>query len=111
MRTFPISLMFGVAGILAAGSVVHAEGAGSRTVAMPFKDCLAIMTEAAEDAETEAVHLVQSGDLRVVRINAEDGYVTISCSRTDGKMTLAKHTNGSIGPMASRQPTAGPVTK
>jgi hypothetical protein len=86
MRTLSLGLILSV--FVAAGA--QAQTADSRTVSMPFNECIAIINEAAEDVDQTPVELINTGDERSVRINADDGFVTVSCSKPDNRMTLAK---------------------
>lgn len=90
MRSRFISLLLGTVGALAAGASACAETDDSRTVTMPYADCLAIIAETAQEIDEKPVTLVGTDDLTTVRINASDGFVTISCSRPENRMTLAK---------------------
>jgi hypothetical protein len=90
MRFLAINLLFGVFGLFASGFGAHAETADTRTADMPYADCLSIIAEASEEVDEEPVHLVNTSDLTTVRINASDGFVTVSCSRSDNRMTLTK---------------------
>ncbi len=82
-------ILLGIVALLAA-SGAQADAAATRTATMPFKECLAIIAEASEESGEEAVQLVKTSDLHTVRIDAADGFVTVSCSRLDNKMTLTK---------------------
>jgi hypothetical protein len=57
---------------------------------MPFTECLAIIAEASQEVDEEPVRLVSTDDEVSVRINASDGFVTVSCSRPDNRMVLTK---------------------
>ena len=76
--------------VMAASSVALAQDARARVVTMPYEDCTAIIAEAAHDLDTQPVTLADSADLRLVRIDAMDGSVTISCRRSDNRMVLSK---------------------
>lgn len=90
MRALWIGLVFGAFGIVAAGPVARAETADTRIATMPFAECLAIIAEVAQEMDEDPVTLVGTDDLTTVRINASDGFVTVSCSRPDNRMTLTK---------------------
>jgi hypothetical protein len=90
MRSFPLSLLLVASGAFVAGFDAHAEPASIRTAAMPFSECLSIIAEVSQDVDEEPVILTSTSDLQIVRINAADGFVTVSCSRADNKMTLTK---------------------
>ena len=80
--------MLGTLGAFAAGSAALA--ADTRIASMPFSECLSIINEAAQDVDEEPVKLVSTDDMVTVRINASDGFVTVSCDRSASKMTLTK---------------------
>lgn len=89
MRPLVAALLFGIAGLSVSGFDARSE-ANTRIAAMPFSECLAIISEAAQEVDEEPVQLVSSSDLVTVRINASDGFVTVSCSRADSRMTLTR---------------------
>lgn len=66
------------------------EPTSTRVVSFRFADCLAILADAAQEEGVTPVTLVNTADLRVARIEAADGAVTISCDRTAGRMALTK---------------------
>jgi hypothetical protein len=82
--------MLGTLGVFAAGAVAQAQSADTRIASMPFGECLSIIDEAAQDVDEEPVKLVSTSDVVKVRINASDGFVTVSCDRSGNKMTLTK---------------------
>jgi hypothetical protein len=88
MRSTLIAIMLGTLGAVAAGSA--AQSADTRIASMPFGECLSIINEAAQDVDEEPVKLVSTSDVVTVRINASDGFVTVSCDRASSKMTLTK---------------------
>jgi len=88
MRSTLVAIMLGTLGAFAAGSA--AQAADTRIASMPFGECLSIINEAAQDVDEEPVKLVSTSDVVTVRINASDGFVTVSCDRAGNKMTLTK---------------------
>ncbi len=62
----------------------------TRVVSFRFADCLAILADVAKEEGVTPVHLVNTADLRVARMEAADGAVTISCDRAAGRMALTK---------------------
>ncbi|HEX2555744.1 MAG TPA: hypothetical protein VHL98_18750 [Microvirga sp.] len=62
----------------------------TRSVAFRFADCLAILADVAREESVTPVTLVSTPDLRVARIAAADGAVTITCDRSTSRMSLAK---------------------
>lgn len=90
MRSSSISILLGALGIFAAGSNALAETENTRIATMPFEECLSIIAEVSRELDEDPVSLVSTGDLTTVRINASDGFVTVSCSRADDRMTLTR---------------------
>jgi hypothetical protein len=90
MRSSLLAIMLGTMGVLASGSVVLAQSADTRIASMPFGECLSIINEAAQEVDEEPVKLVSTNDVVTVRISASDGFVTVSCDRSNSKMTLTK---------------------
>ena len=90
MRSSSTAILIATLSILATGFGVQAQSADTRIAPMPFSECLAIINEAAEDVDEEPVKLVNTSDVVTVRINASDGFVTVSCDRSSNKMTLTK---------------------
>ncbi|WP_114945164.1 hypothetical protein [Microvirga calopogonii] len=88
MRSTLLATTLGTMGVFAAGSA--ALSADTRIASMPFSECLSIINEAAQDVDEEPVKLVSKDDMVTVRINASDGFVTVSCDRSANKMTLTK---------------------
>ncbi|MXQ14426.1 hypothetical protein [Microvirga makkahensis] len=76
-------------GIFPSTAVVRAEDANTRVASMPYSECLSIIAEAAQELGEAPVETVSNDEETTVRINASDGFVTVSCSR-DGKMVLTK---------------------
>ena len=89
MRSSLMAILVGTLGILA-GFGAQAQSADTRIASMPFAECLAIISEAAQEVDEEPVKLVSTNDAVTVRINASDGFVTVSCDRSGNKMTLTK---------------------
>lgn len=87
MRIFVASL-FGAFLLAAPGA--HAADDGLRVATMPFEECLAIIDEVTHEIEVEPVVLTSSGDVKEVRVPAEDGFVTVKCERAGNRMTLTK---------------------
>jgi hypothetical protein len=90
MRPLLVALLFGVAGLSFSGPDARAETANTRIATMPFSECLSIISEASQEVDQEPVKLVSTGDLVTVRIHATDGFVTVSCSRSDSRMILTR---------------------
>jgi len=73
-----------------AAPAASADPGRTKTVPMPFGACQTIIAEMAEETGEPPVDLVSTSDLRKVRIEAADGFVTISCERTSGTMSLSE---------------------
>jgi hypothetical protein len=78
----------GLATTLVAATPVLADGLHLRVVAIPYDDCLSIVDEATEDMD-EPVILVDGAGERTVRVDVADGFVTISCRRSDNRMVVS----------------------
>ncbi|WP_243373170.1 hypothetical protein [Microvirga solisilvae] len=86
MRRLILTVLLSSFGLLSA----HAQEANTRIASMPYSDCLAIIAETAQEMDEAPVRLVDNGDKTTVRINAEDGFVTVSCERNGDRMILTK---------------------
>lgn len=62
----------------------------SRTESMPFVQCIGLAEDVAEQLQTNPVTILRTSDVRVVRIEAHDGVVILSCNRTENRMVLTK---------------------
>jgi hypothetical protein len=89
MRSSLMAILIGTFGPLI-GFSAQAQSADTRITSMPFAECLSIISEAAQEVDEEPVKLVSTNDVVTVRINASDGFVTVSCDRSSDKMTLTK---------------------
>ncbi len=85
----PLSLLAAL-GLFASGVGAHAEPAAGRVATMPFSECLAIIAEVAQEMDVAPVSLVDTGDVRTVRLDASDGVVTVTCRRQDNRMLLTR---------------------
>jgi hypothetical protein len=101
MRVSLTALLLGAAGLLAT-SGAFGETLRARTATMPFDQCLAIIDEVSMEFDAEPFGLVDTENERSVRFEAEDGYVSVSCSRADNKMVLA---TGAASRQAQVQPS------
>jgi hypothetical protein len=88
MRSLLIGILFGALSVTA--TAAQAQSANTRVATMPFAECLSIIHETSQEMGEEPVQLVNSNDLVSVRINASDGFVTVSCDRGASKITLSK---------------------
>ena len=103
MRSTSTAMLFGTLMALGLGSAAQAQTADTRIASMPFSECLAIIDEAAQEMDGEPVRLVSTNDKVTVRLEASDGFVTVSCDRGSERMTLTKSpVPGAAGMTASR---------
>lgn len=86
MRRLAIAFLLGISGSLS----VHAADANTRVVTMPYSECLEIIAETAQEIGEAPVQLVNTSNETKVRINASDGFVTVSCERSLNRMVLTK---------------------
>ncbi len=96
MRLLPALLALASAALTSSSVVALPES--TKTAPMPFKECLAIIAEVTQETGAMPATLANTGDLRAVRINADDGFVTISCRRVEGTMTISKSTRSAAIP-------------
>jgi len=89
MRTLAIKSLLGAFGIVSFTSAALAEDANTRVASMPYSECLSIIAEAAQEVGEAPIQTINNDEETTVRINASDGFVTVSCSRA-GKMMLTK---------------------
>ena len=89
MRSLMMIILAGSLSTAAIGSA-QAQSADTRIASMPFGECLSIISEAAQEMDEEPVKLVNTSDVVTARIQASDGFVTVSCDRSDNKITLTK---------------------
>ena len=90
MRSLLMAVLFGMLGTGLAGTPAQAQSADTRITSMPFGECLSIISEAAQEMDEEPIKVVSTSDIVTVRLNASDGFVTVSCNRSDNKMILTK---------------------
>jgi hypothetical protein len=102
MSGLPVALAIGAAAIVVlGGGEIAPEPArplvpALRIEAMPFAECTSLMTEIAQDMEVDPTELVRTSDLWLSRLVAADGVVVVSCSRTDGKLTILTVTDHAV---------------
>jgi hypothetical protein len=73
----------------------ESQAGSTRIAALRFADCLAILAEVSEEASEKPVNLLNTADLRIARIAAADGVVTVTCDRVAGRMSVTR------GPVAA----------
>lgn len=89
MRSFMMVILAGTFSMASTGGA-QAQSADTRIASMPFGECLSIISEAAQEMDEQPVKLVNTSDVVTARIQASDGFVTVSCDRSDNKITLTK---------------------
>jgi uncharacterized lipoprotein YmbA len=62
----------------------------SRTETMPFGQCIALVDDVAETLDANPITVLRTSDVRIVRIEAADGIVILSCNRPENRMVLTK---------------------
>src|SRR5688572_5088498 len=78
MRSFLMVILAGTFSMAAIGGA-QAQSGDTRIASMPFGECLSIISEAAQEMDEEPVKLVNTSDVVTARIQASDGFVTVSC--------------------------------
>ncbi len=68
----------------------ESQTGSTRIAALRFADCLAILAEVSAEASEKPVNLVSTADLRIARIAAADGVVTVTCDRVAGRMSVTR---------------------
>jgi hypothetical protein len=89
MRSLAVALV-SFFGIFSCQNAAWAEEANTRTAPLPYAECLSIIVEVSQETGEPPVRLIDSEEETAVRINASDGFVTVSCLRTENKMVLTK---------------------
>ena len=89
MRSLLMVILAGTFSTAAIGGA-QAQSADTRIASMPFGECLSIISEAAQEMDEEPIKLVNTSDVVTARIQASDGFVTVSCNRSASKITLTK---------------------
>ncbi|MBB3019111.1 hypothetical protein FHR70_002165 [Microvirga lupini] len=89
MRSLLMMILAGTFSAIAMGGA-QAQSADTRIASMPFGECLSIISEAAQEMDEQPVKLVNTNDVVTARIQASDGFVTVSCDRSASKITLTK---------------------
>jgi hypothetical protein len=62
----------------------------TRTETMPFGQCISLVDDVAVSLNANPITVLRTTDVRIVRIEAEDGVVILSCDRAEGRMVLTK---------------------
>jgi hypothetical protein len=76
-----------------AGAGAANAGAGSRTEPMSFGECLALVEEVSEELGVTPVNILRTKDVWVMRVDAVDGAIVITCNRPDSRLTLTRRTS------------------
>jgi hypothetical protein len=77
--------------LVSAGGWAEASESGfSRTERMAFGECVLLMKEVSDELGVMPTSILQTKDVRIIRIEAADGVVILTCSRPDGTLVLVK---------------------
>ena len=95
MPTRPRKLF--IAAVALASIGIWAETAVARTERMAFAACLDLVEEVAEELGSTAENVLDTKDVRVVRIAAADGAVSLSCNRAEGTVKLSRTSSARAG--------------
>ncbi len=90
MRSWVAIFLLGFIGSFSSYTAAQADDANTRIAALPYSDCLSIIAEASHEMDEAPVQLINNEEETSVRINASDGFVTITCHRNTDKMVLTK---------------------
>lgn len=90
MRSAAMIFLLGCFGIFSNQMAAQAEDANARIAPLPYLECLSIIAEISQEMGEPPVQLINNDEETSVRINASDGFITISCGRTIDKMVLTK---------------------
>lgn len=61
---------------------------GSSSTEMDFADCLRSIRRTSEELGVAPINIVETDSVRIVRYNAVNGSVLITCSREDARMVV-----------------------
>lgn len=75
-------------GLIIAASPAWAAVGESITKPMRYSACLAFISQTAQISGATPVNIIETSSLRVVRIQAQDGSVLLTCDKDKGTMTL-----------------------
>lgn len=75
-------------GLVAASSPAWAAVGESITKPMRYSACLAFISQTAQISGATPVNIIETSSLRVVRIQAQDGSVLLTCDKEKGTMML-----------------------
>jgi hypothetical protein len=93
MPGLPAALVIGTAATFALCGDIAPEAArpavpSVRIETMPFADCTSLVEEIAQEMDVDPTDLVRTADLWLSRLDAADGVLVVSCSRSDEKLTV-----------------------
>lgn len=77
----------------------------SRTEVMAFADCVSLVEEISSEMGVKPVSILRTGDVWLTRLDADDGAVTINCSRPDRRVTLKRFATGDAVSRAASVPS------
>jgi hypothetical protein len=82
--------MLAVATLVVLAAPAFGQGEQTRREIMDFSQCLALIDEVAEELGSNPTSLLRTRDVRIIRIDAPDGAVILTCNRVDNTMVLAR---------------------
>lgn len=76
--------------LVALANPAFAQGEQTRRETMDFSQCLNLIDEVAEELGSNPTSILRTRDVRIIRIDAPDGAVILTCNRVDNTMVLAR---------------------
>ena len=97
MPGLPAALVIGAAATFVLCGDIAPEAAGPavpsvRIETMGFTECTALVDEIAQEMDVDTTDLVRTADLWLSRLDAADGVLVVSCSRSDETLTVLTFT-------------------
>jgi hypothetical protein len=88
----PLILGTGLIPVQSAGDLatLARPPAETRMETMPFGQCIGLAEDVAVGLKTHPITILRTTEVRVVRIDAADGVVILTCNRSDNRMVLTK---------------------
>jgi hypothetical protein len=101
MPGLPAALAIGAAATFAlCGDIAPEDAAPAvpsvRVETMAFAECTALVDEIAQEMDVDPTDLVRTADLWLSRLDAVDGLLVVSCSRSEGKLTVLAFKGGGM---------------
>jgi hypothetical protein len=70
------------------------KGAETRQASMSFEDCVSLVDDVSEELGVAPVSILRTSDMWVMRVDAVDGSLLLSCSRPANRLTLTRQRRG-----------------